>query len=133
MLSICWAVSVDPPVWAWNRSFIDSGFFAPKRSRMIRAHMRRAARNFATSSKKLLWALKKNESWAPNRSTSSPAATAASTYATALARVNASSWAAVAPASRMWYPLIEIVFHFGRWVPHQENVSVTRRIDGPGG
>jgi hypothetical protein len=27
--------------------------------------------------------------------------------------VNATSWTAVDPASRMWYPLIEIVFQFG--------------------
>ena len=30
----------------------------------------------------------------------------------ALANVNATSWTAVEPASRMWYPLIEIVFQF---------------------
>jgi hypothetical protein len=30
-----------------------------------------------------------------------------------LASVNASSWVAVDPASRMWYPEIEIVFQRG--------------------
>ena len=69
---------------------------------MIRAHSRRAARNFATSWKKSLWALKKNESRSPNSSGESPAPTAAPQYAIPFARVNASSCTAVAPASRMW-------------------------------
>ena len=50
-----------------------AGLSAPKRSRMIRAHSRRAARNLATSSKKLLWPLKKNDSRGANASTSRPA------------------------------------------------------------
>jgi hypothetical protein len=69
---------------------------------MMRAHMRRAARNFATSSNRLLWAFQKNESRGANASTARPAAMAASTYAIPLASVNASSWTAVEPASRMW-------------------------------
>ena len=78
------------------------GFVAPKRSRMIRAHRRLAPWNFATSWKKWLWALKKNESRSPNESGESPAAIAASQYAIPFESVNASSWAALAPASRMW-------------------------------
>ena len=54
------------------------GLVAPKRSRMISAHRRRAARNFATSWKKWLCALKKKERRSPNASGDSPAATAAS-------------------------------------------------------
>ena len=42
---------------------------------MIRAHSRRAARNLAISSRKLLWALKKNDSRWPNALTSRPAST----------------------------------------------------------
>src|SRR5919201_6303742 len=42
LFSGCWAVSVDPPVWAWNRSACAFGFSTPNRSRMIRAHSRRA-------------------------------------------------------------------------------------------
>ena len=72
------AVSVEPPVCAWKRSACARGFVAPKRSRMIRAQSVRAARNFATSWKKWLWALKKNERRAPNSSGDRPAATAAS-------------------------------------------------------
>ena len=78
------------------------GFVAPNRSRMIRAQSRRAARNFATSWKKSLCALKKNESRAPNSSGDSPASTAAAQYAMPFASVNASSCTAVEPASRMW-------------------------------
>ena len=78
LFSGCCAVSVEPPVCAWKRSASAFGFVAPNRSRMIRAHIRRAARNFATSWKKSLCALKKNDSRAPNSSGDSPAATAAS-------------------------------------------------------
>src|SRR5207237_965798 len=63
----------------WKRNIHDFGFLALKCSRMMRAHIRRAARNFATSSRKLLCALKKNESRGANLSTSSPACSAAST------------------------------------------------------
>jgi hypothetical protein len=64
--------------------------------------MRRAARNFATSSNRSLCAAKKNERRGANVSTASPAFVARSTYSTAFAKVNASSCTAVAPASRMW-------------------------------
>ena len=72
LFSGCCAVSVEPPVCAWKRSASAFGFVAPKRSRMIRAHSRRAARNFATSWKKSLCALKKNESRSPNSSGDEP-------------------------------------------------------------
>ena len=98
----CCAVSVEPPVCAWKRSASAFGFVAPKRSLMIRAHSRRAARNFATSWKKSLCALKKKESRSPKSSGERPAATAASQYAIPFASVNASSCTAVEPASRMW-------------------------------
>ena len=98
----CCAVSVEPPVWVWKRSISAFGAVAPKRSRMIFAHIRRAARNFATSSRKLLWQAKKNESRGAKSFTSSPASTAAFTYVMPSARVNATSCTAVEPASRMW-------------------------------
>jgi hypothetical protein len=60
-----------------------------------------------------LCALKKNESRSPKTSGESPAAIAASQYAMPFASVKASSCAALAPASRMWYPEIEIVFQLG--------------------
>jgi hypothetical protein len=58
---------------------MDFGFLAPKRSFMIRAHIRRAARNFATSSNSSDQAAKKNESRGAKSSTASPRPTAAST------------------------------------------------------
>ena len=69
---------------------------------MIRDHSRRAARNFATSSRTSLCAQKKKEIWRAMSSAFSPRSTHASTYAIPFARVNPTSCAAVAPASRMW-------------------------------
>ena len=80
---------------------------------MTRAQILRAARYFAISSKKSLCALKKNEMRGTKSSTSSPASTPHCTYSMPSRSVNASSCSAVEPASRMWYPLTEIVFHFG--------------------
>ena len=80
---------------------------------MIRAHIRLAARNFATSSSNVVLATKKNESLGANSSTCKPEASAARTYSFAFASVNAISCTGVAPASAMWYPEMEIVFHFG--------------------
>ena len=95
-------MSVAPPVCVWNRSIALRGSFASNRSVMIRAHMRRAARNFAISSKKCMWHAKKNESRGAKSSIFRPASSAACTYAMPFASVNAISCAAVAPASRMW-------------------------------
>ena len=67
------------------------------------------------------------------RSTSSPASTPHWTYSTASRSVKASSCTAVAPASRMWYPLTEIVFQRGTRSAQKANTSVTSRIDGRGG
>ena len=86
----------------WKRSIWLLGFFAPNSSRMMRAQIRRAARNFATSSSSVVRATKKNDSRGAKSSTSRPAARAARTYSLALARVNAISCAGVAPASAMW-------------------------------
>ena len=62
----------------------------------------RAARNFATSSKKSLCAFQKNEMRGATVSMPSPALCAARRYAFASASVNAISCSAVEPASRMW-------------------------------
>ena len=70
---------VEPPVWVWKRSSLLASFLAPKRSVMILCHMRRLARNFATSSKKLLCPFQKKERRGAKSSTSSPASTAACT------------------------------------------------------
>ena len=84
-----------------NNVFFSLNKKHPNLSAIKRAHTRLAARNFAISSKKLLWELKKNESCFANLSIPRPAFWANSTYAIALAIVNATSWTAVDPASRM--------------------------------
>ena len=86
----------------WKRSIIDFGFFAPNSSRITCAQMRRAARNFATSSSSVVRETKKNDSRGAKSSTSRPALIAARTYSMPLARVKAISCTGVAPASAMW-------------------------------
>ncbi len=98
----CCAVSEQPAVCVWKRHIQERGSFAPKRSRMVFAQTRRAARNFAISSKKSLCELKKKERRGANSSTGSPASTPYCTYSTPSRSVKASSWSAVEPASRMW-------------------------------
>ena len=97
----CCAVSDTPAVCVWKR-IPRARVLRAVVLRISRAQIRRAARYFAISSKKSLWALKKNERRGAKSSTSSPRSRQASTYAKPSARVNASSCAAVEPASRMW-------------------------------
>ena len=49
------------------------------------------------------------------------------------ARVKASSWAAVAPASRMWYPLIDTGCQRGIFRLQKSIMSTTMRTAGRGG
>ena len=49
------------------------------------------------------------------------------------ASVKAISWAAVDPASRMWYPEMEMVFHLGTWLLQNSKMSVMSRMEGLGG
>ena len=62
LTSGCCAVSCTPAVWVWKRSISDFGFLAPNSSRITCAQIRRAARNFATSSSSVVRATKKNDS-----------------------------------------------------------------------
>ena len=78
--------------------------------------MRRAARNLAISSKKSLCELKKKESRGRELVHRHARADRRVDVAMASAKVKASSCTAVEPASRIWYPLIEIVFQFGTFV-----------------
>ncbi len=98
----CCAVSWTPAVWVWKRSISDFGFRAPNSSRMTRAQIRRAARNFATSSSSVVRATKKKDRRGANSSTSIPAASAVRTYAIPSASVKPISCAGEAPASAMW-------------------------------
>ena len=77
--------------------------------------------------------MKKKLSRGANASTSSPRARHASTYANPSASVNASSCAAVEPASRMWYPEIDTGCMSGISAAHHSIMSTTSRIDGAGG
>ena len=79
LFSGCCAVRVDPAVWVWKCNTQRAGIFCLKRSRIIGAHSRRAARNLAISSAKLLCELKKNERRGAKSSGFSPARIAAST------------------------------------------------------
>ena len=72
LLSGCCAVSETPAVWVWKRSHCARGSVAPYTSRSQRAQIRRAARNFAISSKKSMCASKKNDSPGANRLMSMP-------------------------------------------------------------
>ena len=47
--------------------------------------------------------------------------------------VNPTSWAAVEPASLMWYPDMLIVFHSGTFSEQNAKISVIIRHDGSGG
>ena len=47
--------------------------------------------------------------------------------------MKASSWSAVAPASCMWYPEIEIEFHLGMCSDVYSMMSATIRMLGSGG
>ena len=78
LTSGCWAWRVTPPVWVWKRIICERSDSEPKRSRTIFAHIRRTARNLATSWKTLLWQLKKNARRGANSSISRPRASAAS-------------------------------------------------------
>ena len=80
-----------------------------------------------------MWALKKNDRREAKSSIARPRSSAASTYSRALARVKATSWTAVEPASRMWYPEIEMGFQRGTCSAQKAMTSVTRRSDGCGG
>ncbi len=79
LFSGCCAVRDTPAVCAWNRIHQERGLLAPYRPLISRAQMRRAARYLAISSKKSLWALKKNESRGANSSISRPRSREAST------------------------------------------------------
>ena len=106
LLSGCCQVNDAPEFWACVRSRSDLGSFALYFSFITRAQILRAALNFAISSKKSIPQFQKNDSRAAKSSTLNPASIPRSTYANPSANVKASSWTALDPASRMWYPLM---------------------------
>ena len=75
-----------------------------------------------------LWQLKKNDSRGAKLSMSIPRSTHQRAYSSPSARLKASSWMAVEPASRMWYPEIEMLFQSGISREANSIVSTTRRM-----
>src|SRR5258708_9286423 len=111
LLNTSCAVSDHPEVWLWVRSDRDLSLLGLNSLTSL-AHSSRAARSLATSMKKFMPIPQKNDSRGANVSTSIPAATPARRYSTPSARVYASSRSAVAPASWMWYPEMDIDLYF---------------------
>ena len=79
VLSGCWAVRLAPEFWACARIIQERGSFAPTQSRIMRAQSRRAARNFAISSKKSFWMFQKKETRGATKSAERPRFTASVT------------------------------------------------------
>ena len=94
------AVRLTPEVWQWVRSARLIGFLGSWRA-IISAHSSRAARSLAISMKKFMPMLKKNDRRGAKVSMSSLRSSATRTYSMPSARVKASSWTTVAPASWM--------------------------------
>ena len=83
--------------------------------------------------KKFMPIAKKKDSRPANASTSKPRAVTVRTYSSPSAIVNASSCTAVAPASCMWYPEIEIELNRGMLAAVYSMMSATIRMLGSGG
>src|SRR3984957_12236662 len=126
------AVSDQPDVWQCARSDSDLALLGAK-SLTSFAHSSRPARSLATSMKKFIPIAQKNESRGAKESMSSPEPRPARRYSTPSARVYASSRSAVAPASWMWWPEIEIELNCGIRREVNPKMSEMIRIDGPGG
>ena len=113
LLSGCCRVRSTPEVWPWNLKRQEFGFLAPRRSRARRAQIRRAARNLAISSKKLIEMSKKKVKRRSRTSMSMPRATQSSAYCSAVEKVKPTVSAGVAPACCMCWPTTEMGFQFG--------------------
>ena len=113
LLSGCSRVRSTPEVWPWNLKRHERASLAPKRSRARRAQMRRPARNFATSSKKLIEMSKKNVKRGRNWSGSQPRARQSPAYWMADDSVRPIASAGVAPACCMCWPTMDSGFHCG--------------------
>jgi len=95
------SVRLAPEVCEWVRS-ISERSSRGSNWRISFAQSSRAARILAISTKKFMPIAQKNESRGANWSTASPRDSAARTYSSPSASVNASSCTCVAPASCMW-------------------------------
>src|SRR5438309_6699977 len=91
LLRGCCHVSDAPEFWACHLSNIDLESLTLYLSFNTRAQIRRAARNFETSSKKSIPQLKKKDRRGAKSSTFNPASSPRSTYAKPSASVKANS------------------------------------------
>jgi hypothetical protein len=96
------SVRLAPEVCEWVRSISERTSLGAKCFCMSFAQSMRAARILAISMKKFMPIAQKNESRGAKSSIASPRDSAARTYSSPSASVNASSCTCVAPASCMW-------------------------------
>ncbi len=132
LLNTSCAVSDQPEVCEWVRNDSDLSDVGSNALTSF-AHSSRAARSLATSMKKFIPIAQKNDNRGANASIDRPASMPARMYCTPSARVYASSRSAVAPASWMWYPEIEIELNRGISFEVNSKMSLMIRIDGCGG
>ena len=109
------AVRLQPDVCECVRNASDFGFLGLNCA-TISAQSTRAARILATSMKKFLPTPQKKLRRGANASMSMPALTPVRRYSSPSASVYASSRSAVAPASCMWYPEIEMQLNLGMFL-----------------
>ncbi len=126
------SVSDHPDVCECVRKAIDLGFSAPKLFTIF-AHSRRPARNLAISMKWFIPIPQKNDNRGANLSTGMPASMPARRYSIPSASVYASSISAVAPASCIWYPEMEIELNLGIFCEVNSKMSAIIFMENSGG
>ena len=126
------SVNDQPEVWLCVRNAKDFGFFGLN-CLTILAHNKRPALILAISMKWFIPIAQKNDKRGANASMSIPAFTPARKYSKPSAKVYANSMSAVAPASCMWYPEIEIELNFGIFLEVYSKMSAIIFIENFGG
>ena len=137
LFSGCIAVSPSELTCTPYRNLRNLGSSTPYRSRVMRSHSRANARILHISSTKRIPALQKNEIRPTSRGSSSPGTCPdsrhASSTATPLASVYATSSTGSAPASWRWYEHTLMGFHFGVARSAYAMRSTVSRMLGLGG
>src|SRR5690554_1523795 len=126
------SVRLHPLVWQWVRNARDFSFLGLNCFTNF-AHSSLAARIFAISVKWSIPIPQKKESLGAKSSISIPALIPVRIYSKPSAKVYANSISAVAPASCMWYPEMEILLNLGMCFDVYLNMSLMIFIDGVGG
>jgi len=129
LLKGCWAVSVDPPS-AYGSDHPGAGILGFEPSRMILAQIRRAARICHLLQKIQVGVEEEGEG---GRISSRPAGLYRRlNIGRSRGQVKSTSCTAVHPASRMWYPLMLMLFHWGLPWCSIQSVGMMR-MEGRGG